>query len=179
MTARQRRRPRTTDLVLLTAAVALGSALQISAQTCNVPSTYATIQSAIDDSSCSTIDVATGFYQEALTVTRSLTIVGAGATTVLRDAPVVAVGNGVDVVLDSLRLENGCQPESLLSSSGAFIDAVAVTVAYSSSFGCDRGSSIFQNGFESGDLSRWSSTGTGAATAPPSAPSSRRLPSTS
>ena len=169
---------RAVKLAVLTTALAFCLAPQASAQTCDVPSGYATIQSAIDEPSCSTVDVAAGFYQEPLTITRSLTLVGAGATTVLRDAPLIAVGSGVNVVLDSLRLENGCQPESLLSSGGAFIDAISVTVAFSGSFGCDRGSSIFQDGFESGDLTRWSTTGSGSAGPTRPAPVARRVPTT-
>ena len=127
---------------LLATCLGLALASPGTAQTCDVPAEYSTIQSAIDDQACSVVDVAAGFYTEALAFTRSVTVLGAaGGTTVLRDAPLVATGSDVDVLLDSLRLENGCQPESLLSSGGATIDAVDVTVAYSSSFGCDRGSS--------------------------------------
>ena len=59
--------------------------------TCTVPGTHATIQSAVNDATCSVIDVATGVYAEQVTVTRSnLTISGAGYGTVIRPAAVVA-----------------------------------------------------------------------------------------
>ena len=50
------------------------------AATCAVPTgTYPTIQSAVDDSACSTINVAPGLYAENVNISRSLTLNGAQA----------------------------------------------------------------------------------------------------
>ncbi len=46
---------------------------------CAVPSaTYATIQAAVDDTNCTTVQIAAGIYTEAVTITRDLTLRGAG-----------------------------------------------------------------------------------------------------
>lgn len=50
------------------------------AATCSVPSlAYPTIQSAVDDSTCTTINVAPGVYTENVSISRSLTLNGAQA----------------------------------------------------------------------------------------------------
>lgn len=55
--------------------LALGAALA-SAATCNVPADHATIQLAVDDPSCSEIDVAAGTYNENLIIPRAVILVG-------------------------------------------------------------------------------------------------------
>lgn len=46
---------------------------------CTVPSAnYATIQAAVDDANCTTVQVAAGIYTEAVTIKRALTLRGAG-----------------------------------------------------------------------------------------------------
>jgi hypothetical protein len=47
--------------------------------TCAVPSRYPTIQAAVDDTDCKTVDVASGAYGESVTVSRSVTVRGAQA----------------------------------------------------------------------------------------------------
>ncbi len=76
--------------------------------TCNVPSNYSTIQAAVDDMGCTTINVAAGTYVENVNITRSLTLRGAKA--------------GVDV---SGRTAAGAQ-ESTISGTGA--DTASVTI---------------------------------------------------
>ncbi|HEY2138589.1 MAG TPA: hypothetical protein VGH00_00810, partial [Chthoniobacterales bacterium] len=64
-------------VVAATLALTAGSA---SADICSVPSsTYPTIQSAVDDPICSTINVAPGVYPENVSINRSLTLNGAQA----------------------------------------------------------------------------------------------------
>lgn len=46
---------------------------------CDVPTDYSTIQEAVDDPGCSTINVAAGFYPEDVTIPRALTLNGAQA----------------------------------------------------------------------------------------------------
>ena len=53
--------------------------------TCNVPTNnYPTIQSAIDDANCSTIEVAAGVYNEQLSINRALTLDGSGRATIIK-----------------------------------------------------------------------------------------------
>src|SRR5207237_563109 len=47
--------------------------------TCNVPADYPTIQLAVNDPGCTTIDVAAGLYPETVTIPRTLTLNGAQA----------------------------------------------------------------------------------------------------
>jgi parallel beta-helix repeat protein len=51
---------------------------------------YTTIQSAIDDATCSTVQVLPGRYTEALTITRTVAVVGGGLRSTLLEAPAVA-----------------------------------------------------------------------------------------
>src|SRR5437764_1882838 len=56
-------------------ALALGAAIA-SAATCNVPADHATIQSAVDDLNCTTINVAAGTYAEGVSIGRAVTLAG-------------------------------------------------------------------------------------------------------
>jgi hypothetical protein len=65
---------------LLLTATLLIVAATAGAATCSVPSVgYSTIQSAVDDPACDTINVAPGVYDENLSIQRSLTLSGAQA----------------------------------------------------------------------------------------------------
>ncbi|MDQ4005503.1 MAG: hypothetical protein M3135_04260, partial [Actinomycetota bacterium] len=52
---------------------------------CSVPGTHATIQAAIDDSSCNPIDVAAGTFDENIELGRSVEIIGAGTGSTIID----------------------------------------------------------------------------------------------
>lgn len=66
--------------LLFIATVSILCAASAGAATCSVPTaTYPTIQSAVDDSVCDTINVAPGVYNENLSIPRSLTLNGAQA----------------------------------------------------------------------------------------------------
>jgi hypothetical protein len=56
-----------------------GTAQATVGPTCNVPADYLTIQGAVNDAGCSTINVAAGTYLENVTIGRSLTLNGAQA----------------------------------------------------------------------------------------------------
>ena len=64
-------------------AAPLRAAPAVPVATCTVDDSggadYLTIQDAVDDATCTTINVATGYYEENIVITRSLTLVGAGA----------------------------------------------------------------------------------------------------
>src|SRR5688500_18349680 len=71
--------PHSKTALLIAAALTL-HASSTWAATCSVPSlSYPTIQSAVDDPVCTTINVAPGVYAENVTINRSLTLNGAQA----------------------------------------------------------------------------------------------------
>jgi hypothetical protein len=65
---------------LLIAILLAAGAAATHAATCSVPSsTYPTIQTAVDDSACNTVEVAPGIYSENVSITRAVTLSGAQA----------------------------------------------------------------------------------------------------
>ncbi len=84
---------------------------RVSAATCSVPSTtYATIQSAINDVNCTDINVAAGTYTENLVINRAVTINGAtGQGTILDGggAGQVVQIMGANVDINSVVIRNG------------------------------------------------------------------------
>ncbi|MEJ2353277.1 MAG: choice-of-anchor Q domain-containing protein [Anaerolineales bacterium] len=85
------------------------------ANSCEVPDSYPTIQSAIDDSQhCDTINVTSGVYTETLLISRNVAISGAGPEQTIvngnhagRPVTVNGAGNGIVVSLSGMRLTNG------------------------------------------------------------------------
>lgn len=78
------------SVVAIAAALLTLGASAAKAAVCTVPSgSYPTIQSAANDSSCNTINVAAGTYTEQVIVNRSLTLTGAGSDTTIIQAPAV------------------------------------------------------------------------------------------
>lgn len=67
---------KTTSAAILAAALVTISATAAHAATCTVPGTHATIQAAVDDLTCDTIEVDPGTYNESVTIARALTLVG-------------------------------------------------------------------------------------------------------
>jgi hypothetical protein len=79
---------------------------------CSVPGTsYPTIQDALDDATCTTIQLITGTYPANLIITRSLTIQGEAADLVRIQGsgagPVISTAPGTDVTLQGLTLSDG------------------------------------------------------------------------
>lgn len=77
---------RATFLTILALSLAIGSTMMLGGRktraaipTCSVPGDYATIQAAVNDPGCTTINVAPGIYTEDVTINRSLTLNGAQA----------------------------------------------------------------------------------------------------
>jgi hypothetical protein len=118
------------------------------AATCEVPSaSYSTIQSAIDDLSCSDITVAAGPYVEALTITRSLSLQGAGSTQSF-------VQGGVEVSSGTVSLTGfhlSAAGEALHAHSGAEVSGFDLEVVN----GVVE-TPLFADGFETGNTSAWS-----------------------
>ena len=142
------KRPRFEILVpvlLLSAAVAATG----SAATCNVPSAaHPDIQSAVADGACTEIVVAAGAFTESPVIGRSLTLRGAGS-------PSTFIQGRVEVTSGTVHLEGlhlAAEDDALRVHGGAqttTFDLVAVA---------GQGEPmLFGDGFETGDLSRWSS----------------------
>ena len=79
---------------------------------CSVPGDQPTIQAAVDNVACTTINLATQVFSEEVVITRSLTLNGNGATIdgggVNRPLEIDATGTGgVSVSLSNLSLTNG------------------------------------------------------------------------
>ena len=98
-----------TLLAVLAAGVVLGR-LAEAAPPCQVPGDYATIQEALDESTCATIKVAGGTYEEDIRIDRDVTIRGAGENNTVIDGgggfrPVTIIG-GV-VTIENITIQNG------------------------------------------------------------------------
>jgi hypothetical protein len=82
---------------------------------CNVPADHPTIQAAVDDANCSTINVTVGTYFEHVTIQRSLTISGAGAGSTFVDGTnngrVFIINGGSTVTLNDLTVQHGKSPD--------------------------------------------------------------------
>jgi predicted outer membrane repeat protein len=132
--------PRIVHLRFLLLAVMLGSMLAFgipspqtaqatspssapSESTCNVPNggtyNHPTIQAAVNDTGCATINVAAGWYQENVKIGRAVTINGAGASSTIVDGggtncilmqctkSVFTINQPFAVILSGLTIKNG------------------------------------------------------------------------
>jgi len=89
-------------------------------------------------------------------MSRSLTISGAGPTPIVGGF-LRANGSDVVVALSALKVEASCARGSLQSWTGAELVTDGVEAVSSTGFACP-GDPIFEDGFESGDTSAWSTT---------------------
>ncbi len=98
---------------------------------CATGGTYATIQSAINAaSSGATITICAGTYKERLTVSKSLTLDGAGATTVLdanKSGSAITLTGGASLTLKDVKVTNArtagvnCTSSTLTASNVSFV----------------------------------------------------------
>jgi hypothetical protein len=161
----RRRRPPTTRtarrIAIVWLLVGVYNASGAAAATCNVPSSvYLTIQSAIDDPSCTEIVLASQAFTESVTVSRDLTLSGTSSSATIIEGQLVVEGNTTQVVIHDLKVDAnapsvaGCFDEALVAQGGAQISANGVVVINGGVDGCV----LFGDGFESGDTSTWSAT---------------------
>ncbi|MCC6455685.1 MAG: PKD domain-containing protein [Caldilineaceae bacterium] len=92
---------------------------------CAVPGTFATVQAAVNDLTCTTVNIAAGTFTNTVTITRSVTLNGAGqGVTALGGEPdrrVLSIsGAGVEVRVNNLSVVNGNASNALptLGNSG-------------------------------------------------------------
>jgi predicted outer membrane repeat protein len=87
----------------------------VAGSTCNVPSggtySYPTIQAALNDAGCATINLAAGTYQENLTIARAVIINGASASSTIvhgtMKGPVFLINQPVAVTFNGLTITGG------------------------------------------------------------------------
>ena len=142
--------------VLLLAALASPAASQI----CTVPGDRSTIQAAADDLTCTEIRLTLAAYPESVRVARALTLVGTTGQPATIEGLVQVERIGTLATLENLAIQSGCPDTSLLVKSRAAVHGVALSVLRSEGLPCPPlpPSTIFADGFESGDTSAWATT---------------------
>jgi pectin methylesterase-like acyl-CoA thioesterase len=60
--------------LIMAVAIPLGAKAAVGGPVCDVPTDYPTIQAAVNDPGCSTINVASGTYNENVVIPRALTL---------------------------------------------------------------------------------------------------------
>lgn len=124
---------------------------------CTVGASHGTIQAAVLDPACSSVELPAGTYAESVVVTRSLSLLGPSGATATISGGLVADGAGILVELTDLTLDStssgvaGCVPRALVSTGGARVTTNGVRVAAAAT-----GSCIFVDSFESSTTARWS-----------------------
>ncbi len=132
-------------------------ALPAQAIVCSVPGGHPTIQEAVDDPTCTEVELEAGTYEESVQVSRTLMISGpVGRGTVLQGR-FTALGSSTVVDLVDLVVENGCASAALTSLQGARVEGLGLEVVRQTGLPCSV-ETIFSDGFETGDTSAWSSS---------------------
>ncbi len=132
------------------------AAAPASAGICTTPGSHAGIQAAIDDPSCSEVQLSAQTYLESIVIGRSLALTGpTGGGAVIRGL-VQVQGAGTAVVASDLRVESGCPGEAMDVSSGARLDGLNVEVVRANTLPCPP-AALLSDSFETGDTTAWSS----------------------
>jgi len=95
-------------------------------------------------------------YAESIRIPRSVDLVGPVTGGAVVQGLVLMVGTGTEVGLQNLRVENGCLPNALRTTSGATMIGTNLEVVRLVALPCPlTADSIFIDGFETGDTSAW------------------------
>ena len=145
--------------IRLVLGLAVLAAEPATAVVCTVPSgPHPTIQAAVDDLSCTEIELAAQTFAESFVVGRDLIVRGDSTPTSIVEGQVEILGNGVAVGLEDFSIDAstpavaGCFPVALEVGDGAVVATTGMSVVNGRGTACP----IFANGFESGDTSGWS-----------------------
>lgn len=129
------------------------------AGTCSVPGTHPTIQEAIDDPSCSTIDLQAVIYDESIQISRSVSIDGPSGGGAVIEGLTSLSGDSTVVSFSNLTVQNGCLPDGVRVEDGAELSGTNFAAFSDQALPCPAGSTaVFEDGFEIGDTSVWSVT---------------------
>lgn len=132
--------------------------------TCVVPNQRSTIQAAVNDPSCTTIQIQAGTFPEIVRINRDLTLVGAGIDLTTITGEVVVSGAGVVVLMTDFAVDTsvpgsaGCFGDAIQVGRGAEALAVRVRGLNAKGSGPCLVGILFADGFETGNTNRWSST---------------------
>ena len=133
----------------------------VGADICAVPADRPTIQSAVDDLSCTEIALAPQTFGESAEIGRDLTLRGQSSSATSIHGQLRIGGATTDVRVELLRLDAsvpsvaGCFEVALDVSGGARVSGLDLVVVNSAEGGCGSGLEIFADGFESGDTTAW------------------------
>lgn len=106
-------------------AIPFGAKAAVGGPVCNVPTDYATIQGAVSDLGCTTVNVVAGTYTENVTIGHALTLNGANAGTdgALARGPESIVTGSFNVTADNVKIDgfsvNGPAGGSAIIMQGA------------------------------------------------------------
>ena len=141
---------------LLLVALPAPSAAQHRGPSCPVPSSaHPVIQAAVDDPACSQITLAAGGYDEAVVITRGLSLNGPATAVATVRGQVVVTGAADLVSLADLELESGC-PVPLSVERSAGVEASGLEVSRPPGEPCLPATIVlFSAGFETGDTTEW------------------------
>ncbi len=132
--------------------------------TCGVPSQRPTIQAAVNDPTCTTIQVQAGVFPEVVRIKRNLTLMGAGTNLTTITGQVEVAGTGVVVLISDLAVDTsvpgsaGCFGDAMRVGKGAEALVVRVRGLNAKGPGPCLLTLLFADGFEIGNTSRWSGT---------------------
>jgi hypothetical protein len=104
-----------------------------SVTSCEVPSSYATIQAAVDEATCEVINVAPGLFVENVVIGRDVIIQGAGIEATIVDGnasgAVFVIQEELAVTLMGMTVRNGrSQAEPYAEGGGIYVQASSLTV---------------------------------------------------
>jgi hypothetical protein len=121
---------------------------------------HPTIQSAVDDGSCTEILLAAQSFVESVLISRDLSVAGVSAETSIIEGQLEVEGGTTQVSLESMTVDAsargvaGTVEQALLVEGGAEVTCLDVVVRNA----VEDPWTIFADGFESGDTSAWSNT---------------------
>jgi hypothetical protein len=132
------------------------------AQICSVPVQRPTVQTAVADTSCSEVVLAAGTYPESITITRTVSLTGAGAASSIISGQMRVLGSGTVLTLAELAVDTTGARAGCYTSAMAVLDggnARPTQVVVSNAQGAPASPCpLFADGFESGALGAWSGT---------------------
>jgi hypothetical protein len=137
------------------AALTLLSPAAAHGQTCAVPGTHASVQAAVSDPACATVELAAQTFSESPTVDRSLALAGAPGGGSVVAGRLAASGAGVVLALSDLAVSGGCDGAGLDAAGGASIVSRGVSIVRATNLPCAGSWTGFSNGFEGGTTDGW------------------------